>query len=214
MLLFSNFSVNTSNKPIRKIPKRNGDIVHIIAPGQRKKLSSWLAEEDHDINAFPDFFPNGRCGLNDPERERKITPGQNYSQKTLNADPRFGQDTDFIFVAQQSLERHRFENQISISCQRGVSVSGKEELKSNKAIDVFKDIPGTPSYWKKVRNDLFARMEQLGQFHFFFTLSCAEMKWPEVTTSILHTLGNKISYETGWEEDETKIKIDNTPLHA
>ena len=211
-MLFSNFSVNTSNKPIRKIPKRNGDIVHIIAPGQRKKLSSWLAEEDHDVNAFPDLFPNGRCGLNDPERERKITPGQNYSQKTLNADPRFSQDTDFIFVAQQSLERHRFENQISISCQRGVSVSGKEELKSNKAIDVFKDIPGTPSYWKKVRNDLFARMEQLGQFHFFFTLSCAEMKWPEATTSILHTLGHKISYETGWEEDETKIKIDNTPL--
>ena len=197
---------------MKKAPKRNSDFVHVIAPGQRKKLSSWLAEEDHDINAFPDLFPNGKCGLNDPEREKKITPGQNYSQKTLNVDPRFCQDADFIFVAQQSLERHRFESQISISCQRGVYIDGKDELKSNKAIDVFKDIPGTPSYWKKVRNDLFARMEQLGPFHFFFTLSCAEMKWPEVTTSILHTLGNKISYEPGWENDEAKIKIDDMPL--
>ena len=47
------------------------------------------------------------------------------------------------------------------------------KIKNNDAIDVFKKIPGTPSYWKKVRNDLFARMEQLGQFHFFFTLSSA-----------------------------------------
>ena len=203
------FLVNTSNKPMRKLPKRNGDIVHVIAPGQRKKLSNWLSEEDHDINAFPDLFPNGRCGLNDAERTRKISPGQNYSQKVLNVDPRFSQDPDFIFIAQQSLEKHRFENQISISCQRGVLLNGSEELKSNKAIDVFKDIPGTPSYWKKVRNDLFARMEQLGPFHFFFTLSAAEMHWPEVATSVLHSLGNKISYEAGWEEDETKIKIED-----
>ena len=91
---------------MRKLPKRNGDVVHVIAPGQRKKLSNWLSEEDHDINAFPDLFPNGRCGLNDTERPRKITPGQNYSQKVLNVDPRFSQDPDFIFVAQQSLEKH------------------------------------------------------------------------------------------------------------
>ena len=197
---------------MRKLPKRNGDVVHVIAPGQRKKLSNWLSEEDHDINAFPDLFPNGRCGLNDAERQRKISPGQNYSQKVLNVDPRFSQDPDFIFVAQQCLEKHRFENQISISCQRGVLLNGSEELKSNKAIDVFKDIPGTPSYWKKVRNDLFARMEQLGQFHFFFTLSAAEMHWPEVATSVLHSIGKKISYEAGWEEDETKIKIDGMSL--
>jgi hypothetical protein len=194
------------------LPKRNSDVVHVIAPGQRKKLSQWLSEEDHDINAFPDLFPNGRCGLNDTERPRKITPGQNYSQKVLNVDPRFCQDPDFIFVAQQSLEKHRFENQISISCQRGVLLNGSEGLKSNKAIDVFKDIPGTPSYWKKVRNDLFARMEQLGQFHFFFTLSAAEMHWPEVATSVLHSLGTKISYEDGWEEDEAKIMIDGMSL--
>ena len=91
-------------------------------------------------------------------------------------------------------------------------MKGGDGLKSNNAIDVFKDIPGTPPYWKKVRNDLFARMEQLGQFHFFFTLSAAEMKWSEVTTSILHTLGIKITYDRGWENDETKIKIDKMPL--
>ena len=38
------------------------------------------------------------------------------------------------------------------------------------------------------------------------------MRWPEVTLSILHTTGKKISYDPGWEEDESKIKIDDTPL--
>ena len=38
------------------------------------------------------------------------------------------------------------------------------------------------------------------------------MRWPEVTLSILHTTGKKISYGPGWEEDETKIEIDGLTL--
>ena len=38
------------------------------------------------------------------------------------------------------------------------------------------------------------------------------MKWPEVATSILHSIGKKISYEAGWETDENKIEIDGIPL--
>ena len=55
-------------------------------------------------------------------------------------------------------------------------------------------------------------MEQLGPFHFFFTLSAAEKRWSEVTTSIASNMGKKITYENGWEEDDMKIKIDDIPL--
>ena len=53
-------------------------------------------------------------------------------------------------------------------------------------------------------------MEQLGPFHFFFTLSAAEKKWPEVATSILHSQGNieKIIYQKGWQHDEELILVD------
>ena len=173
-----------------------------------------MIDENHDINAFPDLFPNGKGGLHDKSREKEISCVQNYSQKMLNSDPRFAQDEDFLFVAQQSLEKHSFENQISVSVQRGIpiKVDGKTEMKGQNVIDVFKDIPGTPAYFKKYRSELFARMEQLGPFQFFLTLSSAEMHWPEITANILHTLGHKISYENGWEEDETMIKIDDIPL--
>ena len=142
-------------------------------------MSNFLSEENHDLNSFPDLFPNGQGGKDDEFRMKRISPVQNYSQKLLNHDQRFAQDEDFIFVAQQTLERHAFENQISVSVQRGIplKVDGKIEMKGKNAIDVFKDIPGTPSYFKKYRNELFARMEQLGPFHFFLTLSSAEMKW-------------------------------------
>ena len=57
-----------------------------------------------------------------------------------------------------------------------VKLSGRMRL----VTDVFKTVPGTPAYWKQFGNETFARMEQLGPFNFFFTLSCAEMKWSEV----------------------------------
>lgn len=149
--------VNTSDEPLLKKTKRDSDIVHVIAPGQRKKLSYWLTEENYDINAFPDLFPDGKGGLDDKSRKRKISPIQNYSQKMLNHDSRFAQDEDFLFVAQQSLEKQAFENQISVSVQRGITVkvNGKIEMKGQNAIDVFKDLPGTPAYFKKFRNELF-----------------------------------------------------------
>ena len=91
------------------------------------------------------------------------------------------------------------ENNISVFGQKGKAETGPDGttiMTCNNAFDVFSKIPGTPSYWKSFRNELFARMEQLGPFHFFFTLSAAEMKWPEVSTSILHSQGdiNKIIY--------------------
>ena len=61
-------------------------------------------------------------------------------------------------------------------------------------------------------NEIFEMMEQFGPFNFLFTLSSAEMKWPEVNASILHTIGEKISYEKGWETNEDLIKIDGVPL--
>ena len=87
--------------------------------------------------------------------------------------------------------------------------NGIHKINCTNAFDVFGKIAGTPQYWKNYRNELFARMEQLGPFTFFFTLSAAETKWQEVTTAILHhdQLVDKIVYKTGWEADNDKIII-------
>ena len=82
-------------------------------------------------------------------------------------------------------------------------------MQCKNAFDIFTKIPGTPSYWKQYRNEIFARMEQLGPFHFFFTLSSAEMRWAEVSTAILHSKGGieKIIYLKNWEYDDNLILV-------
>ena len=124
----------------------------------------------------------------------------------------YAKNSDYLFVAQQHLERQLLERNVGISGQTGQvfdGPDGSKKVKCSNAFDVFNKISGTPLYWKTYRNDLFARMEQLGPFHFFFTLSAAEMCWPEVTTAILcdDQKIDKIIYEHGWEEDENDISI-------
>lgn len=45
-------------------------------------------------------------------------------------------------------------------------------------------------------------MEQLGPFHLFYTLSCAEMCWPSVLAEVLRTLEKdkiQICYPEDWD---------------
>ena len=62
------------------------------------------------------------------------------------------------------------------------------------------------------RYEIIARMEQNGPFHLFFTLSCAEKRWPENFVSILKQQGKHIRYEVDQETNETKIMVGDITL--
>ena len=74
------------------------------------------------------------------------------------------------------------------------------------------EFQGSFRYWVQKRYELIARMEQFGPFHIFFTLSCAEKRWPENFTSILRQEGKEITYEDDEETGETKIMVEGVPL--
>ena len=80
------------------------------------------------------------------------------------------------------------------------------------SFSILKKIPGTPSYWRVFRNDIMAKIEQVGQFHMFFTLSCAEKRWPEILAAILQLEGNKLSFNLPWDGKEDSIFINDEPL--
>ena len=42
---------------------------------------------------------------------------------------------------------------------------------------------------------MIAKVKQLGPFHIFFTLSCAELRWFEVWHSILKRKGYDVQYQ-------------------
>ena len=84
------------------------------------------------------------------------------------------------------IERHILESQINVAGQRGRHKSDNSNvLQLSDATSVFEKLKGSPKYWQQTRSDLVAKVEQLGPFHIFFTLSCADKRWSEIFTTIL-----------------------------
>ena len=81
-------------------------------------------------------------------------------------------------------------------------------------MNIFREILNTPSYWRKMRSEIFARMEQLGPFHFFFTLSCAENRWQEVKASLLKLKGFNVSFVFNDGSEEPQILVEGLPLEV
>ena len=183
----SNIVVNNTKKTIKKRIKKNAPVIE-IAPGEGKIPTNWLREKDNDIDSFPELHPEGKFGLDD-ERSQILTKNKYYGQRIMNEDPMYSENANYLFMAQQSVERSAIEREINMAMSQGsIKTNDKGEksyIPSDDAYNIFQKIPGTPAYWKSFKNELYAKMEALGPFHVFFTFSCAEMKWASVLLEVL-----------------------------
>ena len=183
----SNIVVNNTEKTIKKRIKKNAPVIE-IAPGEGKIPTNWLREKDNDIDSFPELHPEGKFGLDD-ERSQTLTKNKYYGQRIMNEDPMYSENANYLFMAQQSVERSAIEREINMAMSQGsIKTNDKGEksyIPSDDAYNIFQKIPGTPAYWKSFKNELYAKMEALGPFHVFFTFSCAEMKWASVLLEVL-----------------------------
>ena len=183
----SNIVVNNTKKTIKKRIKKNAPVIE-IAPGEGKIPTNWLREKDNDIDSFPELHPEGKFGLDD-ERSQKLTKNKYFGQRIMNEEPMYSENADYLFMAQQSVERSAIEREINMAMSQGsIKTNDKGEksyIPSDDAYNIFQKIPGTPAYWKSFKNELYAKMEALGPFHVFFTFSCAEMKWASVLLEVL-----------------------------
>ena len=79
-------------------------------------------------------------------------------------------------------------DRINVSFQRGQKRtldSGQIEYSLEDAFSVLDKIKGTPRYWRQRKFILFAMLENLGPFSWFFTLSCGDYRYEENFTSLL-----------------------------
>ena len=160
---------------------------------------------------FPRHFVDGKYGPHF-KREKKLSFQQFFCQRIQNVDKRFAKDEDFIFVAQQVNERNQLEKQIDISVQKGQLVNtdeGLQVVQPNAAFNLLKSIPGSPGYWQAFKQEIFAKLEQLGPFHLFWTLSCAETEWPEIKAAILESEMKDISLTipVDWDGSADSISV-------
>ena len=190
--------VNTTEKTIKKKTSKKSSTVYECAPGEGRCCNNWARDKKFEITAFPHLLCDGENHFHS-ERELEIKMNEYFCQRICHHSGIFAEDSDYVFCADQLLEKTQVEKQIDVSARKGKIISCGTEKKlvnCEDAFSIFRSLPGTPSYWRTFRNEMLARIEQLGPFDFFFTLSSAEMRWPEVLAAVLQKKGHKVTFET------------------
>ena len=205
------FDYNRNTCFVNEYPEHDPNVSVSIAPGEGKTPKSILMDTDWDMKAFPVLDPTGENSLN-AKRERKLSYQQFFMQRLLNINRRFAESPSFMFAAVQYVEAKQLQSNLNIAFQRGrptKSGNGVSRYTLDDPYSVMDNVKGTPKYTKKKKNEFIGKLENLGCFTFFFTLSCADMRWSENFTSLLHLEGYKINYST--EFDEVLIEDPNDP---
>ena len=106
---------------------------------------------------------------------------------------RFETNPEYLFFAQYVTEQQKVQDSISIALKkvhshsltagevRSMDSSSFQNLIfSDQAYFFMKNIPGSPSYWKRFMYEVIAMIKQLGPPSWWMTLSCADLRWNEI----------------------------------
>ena len=133
-------------------------------------------------------------------------------QRILNQDLRFSKSPGYIFAAAAYIEQKQLASKANISFMRGKKTvnNGVNEYDLDDAFTVFEGVRNTPKYWQKVKYDMIAKLENIGPFHIFFTLSCGDTRYKENFSSFLSKNGYTVEYVTHKDgTTETRVRTRN-----
>ena len=110
-----------------------------------------------------------------------------------------------MYAAIGYLEKKQLQRNINMANTRGKEVTnemGEKAYMLDDGYRVLDDIKNTPRYWKKAKHEMIAKLDNLGPFHLFFTLSCADMRWDENFGAILQERGHEIRYKVIKDDED------------
>ena len=200
----------TSSREVeRHNQEENPDHTFSVAPCEGNKPVPLLSEESLEELCHPHLFPLGRGGFNQ-ERNQRLTLKRYVNQRLLNLDGRFAKDINYIlgmqFATDHALVRSSARialRQASQSQFKGGMTAGAlranravaNMIKKDAAYRFLQQVRGSPPYWQKMFYELLAMVKGLGISTFFFTLSSADLQWPEVLQTIAAQYGEKYTCE-------------------
>ncbi|KAI5699514.1 hypothetical protein M8J75_004058 [Diaphorina citri] len=140
--------------------------------------------------AFPTLFPTGAADLRSPRRV-KVSPSEYFQHLMKYKDGRFSKILRFRFFAMNSMSRWSTLQNGKICIQRNSDLSDltADELRERFRADpglarrlmcYNSSVRGTNSYWRPRCGELLDMVQQLGAPTLFFTLSVADLHWPEL----------------------------------
>ena len=128
----------------------------------------------------------------------------------MNCDRRYSSNSSYLFSAFACNEKNVLQSNIGI-----VGMKGKVGNSSINTIQdpykVLEHSPSTPIYMRKKKLYLIDKIDNLGLFHLFFTLSCGEKRYNENFTPFfkehpeLDNLVLRLVFENGREQIEVKV---------
>ena len=122
------------------------------------------------------------------EREVHVSDQYYFLQRIYNKNTKFSRSPAFVYAAVAHTELKQIQRNMNVSFSRGKETNNEDGIKTLKVDDpytVLDDIKQTPRYWKKAKYEMLARLDNFGPFNFFFTLSCADLRWNENLAAIL-----------------------------
>lgn len=171
-----------------------------VAPAEGQKPLSIMTDPNFEAMFNPNKFCFG-SGTFSTERPRKLTYRKYFNQRLLDVDGRFAQDLDYLFVAQYIVEakqvvddgnnfiwRQKPTMHLTASQAKDQSLLN-QCVHTDKAYCFIKNIRGSPPYYQKTFYELLAMIRQLGTPTWFFTLSAADLKWPDIIQTIAKQYG-------------------------
>ena len=174
---------------------------------------SILEDPEWDLKSFATLDPKMENNMN-RERKVRLTNLQYIEQRLLNVNPRYANCLSWVYAAIGLIEMKQLTNNISISMQRGVRSTredGRTEYKLESAYSVLENIKNTPRYWSKLKMVLLAKLDNLGPFHFFFSLSAADYRCGD-TLALEHYVKLRIIFRN--HENFTSLLLDQTITYS
>ena len=183
-----------------------GNEIFNIAPGENEHPVSFMTDKHCEELAFPVLFPTGRFGYT-VERAVNLSPTKYFNARLLHYSGRFAMNPEYLFFAQFIIEQKKVSDSINIALSKvhGQSLTAshlRSNIQSlqnlicqNQAYLFLRQIPGTPPYWQKFMYEVVAMVKQLGIPTWFMTLSCADLRWPELFQIIARTQGLNLTEE-------------------
>ena len=133
------------------------------------------------------LHPDGLNHLQDERRKRKLRDLDYFKQRLNNIDPRWRNNTYWVFSAAVFREKKDLQRNIDLGYKHGLpdSSRGQTVYTLKDPFSVFQNVTNTPAYHKKGKMEMFARLDNFGAFHIFFTVSCADRRWKENIIAVL-----------------------------
>ena len=173
----------------------------IIGQPTMQQYVNWPTTDANPINefttegymacAFPTLFPQEIADFLAP-RQRMVTIANYCKHLMMYHDQRFAKHPHFRYFPLNTIMRHRalqtgriyvqqnpHDGQLSVDELRDMVEHDSENL-SNRILHFGSSLRGTRQFWQRQRNHLTAMVDTLGLPTAFFTLSAADLQWPEL----------------------------------